>query len=117
MNVLDAIRGRRSIRRYFGRDIPHEALIKVLDAARWAPSAKNSQPWEFIVIKDNEIKKKISELAPFGSFIKKAPVAIAVVTDPSLSPNFHQVDGACAVQNLMLAAHSLGLGTCWIGPA
>ncbi|HDH07288.1 MAG TPA: hypothetical protein ENF87_02845 [Thermoproteales archaeon] len=66
-----------------------------------------------IVIKDKELLKKIAEYAPFGYFIAEAPVAIAVVTDPS--SKWHIVDGSLLTQNLMLAAHALGLGTCWIG--
>lgn len=115
MDVLEAIRGRRSVRRYDSRYVSDELIAKVIEAAIWAPSSKNSQPWEFIVIRDAEIKRRLAELAPYGKFLAEAPVAVAVVTDPAKSPRFHEVDGACAVQNFALAAHALGLATCWVG--
>lgn len=115
MEVLEAIRGRRSIRRFKPEEVSDKLIGEILDAARWAPSSKNGQPWEFIVIKSKETKLKLAKLAPYGGFIAEAPVAIAVVTDPRKSPRFHLEDGSCAVQNMILAAWSLGLGTCWIG--
>ena len=115
MDVFEAIYGRRSIRKYRYELINEELIIKVLDAARWAPSSRNRQPWEFIVISDRRTLKSIAELAPYGRFISTAPLAIAVVVDPTVSPVFYKEDGSCAVQNLMLAAWALNLGTCWIG--
>jgi len=114
MSVDKVIRERRSIRKFLKKDVPKDLVLKILDAARWAPSSKNSQPWEFIIIRKEEIKKKLAKLARYGWFIAEAPVVIAVVTDPQKS-YAHLIDGACAVQNLMLAAWELGLGTCWIG--
>jgi len=113
MDVLEAIRSRRSIRRFKADAVPDDIVMKVLDATHWAPSARNQQPVSFIVIKDNNIRKQIANLAPWGSFIGDSPVAIAIVTDPS--SKWHIVDGSLASQNLMLAAHSFGLGTCWVG--
>lgn len=115
MDVLEAIFTRRSVRRYERRYVSDELVRKVLEAAIYAPSSKNAQPWEFIVIRNKETKERLAELAPYGKFLREAPVVIAVVTDPAKSPRFHEVDGACAVQNLALAAHALGLATCWIG--
>lgn len=114
MDVLEAIRDRRSIRRYHRRDVPDEKLMQVLEAGRWAPSAHNSQPRKFIVIKNETTRKELARIAPYGSFLAEAPVAIAVVIDPSLS-NHPVEDGAAATQNMLLAAHALGLGGCWVG--
>jgi len=114
MQVEEAIYSRRSIRRYSPRDVPDELVLKLIDAARQAPSSKNSQPWEFIIVRDQEVKEKLAQLAPYGRFIAQAPVVVAVVTDPEKS-RFHMVDGALAVHNLTLAAWALGLGTCWVG--
>ena len=114
MSIIKVIRERRSVREFLEKDVPDELIMDVLEAARWAPSSKNSQPWEFIIIRDQETKKKLAKLAKFGWFIADAPVVIAVVTDPRKS-YAHIIDGSCAVQNLMLAAWELGLGTCWIG--
>ncbi len=113
MNVFDCIVQRRSVRSYTDRKIPDEAVNRILEAGRWAPSAGNRQPWSFIVIRDREILKKIAEHARYGSFISEAPLAIAVVTDPS--SDWHIVDGSGAVQNMALAAWEMGIGTCWIG--
>ena len=114
MDVLEAIRDRRSIRRYQTKDVPDEKLMQVLEAGRWAPSAHNSQPRKFIVIKDEKTRKGLARIAPYGGSLGEAPVAIAVVIDPS-SSNHPIEDGAAATQNMLLAAHALGLGSCWIG--
>jgi len=113
MDVFEAIRGRRSIRSFASRPVEEEKLHKILEACRWAPSAVNRQPWELIVVKDRDLLRKLAELAPYGRFIAEAPLAIAVVTNPS--SRWHIIDGSLLTQNLMLAAHALGLGTCWIG--
>ncbi len=114
MDVLEAIRTRRSIRKYEERPIPEEIIQKILDAGRWAPSSDNSQPWGFILIKDQKLRKEIADAASWADFLPNAPLGIAVVVDPAMAS--HPVeDGAAATQNMILAAHALGLGTCWIG--
>jgi nitroreductase len=116
MNIdfIELIKSRRSIRRYQDKPVSNEFLWRVLEAARWAPSAHNSQPWEFIIIKDEEIKRKVAEVSSWGKFLSKAPVGIAVVINPMKS-NHPVEDGAAATQNILLAAYALGLGACWIG--
>lgn len=114
LDVVDCIRERRSIRRFKQKEVEEEKITILLDAMRWAPSAGNSQPWEFMIIRDKEILTEISSEAPYGSFIADAPLAIAIITDPKTS-RWHIVDGSLASQNLQLAAWALGLGTCWIG--
>jgi nitroreductase len=114
MEVLEAIRDRRSIRRYQRKDVPDKKLMHVLEAGRWAPSAHNSQCRKFIVVRDEKARKELAHIATYGSFLAEAPVAIAVVIDPLLS-NHPVEDGAAATQNMLLAAHALGLGSCWIG--
>jgi len=114
MDVLEAIRTRRSIRKYTGDPVPEEMLNQILEAGRWAPSANNSQPWNFIILRDKKLRKEIAEAATYGKFLADAPLGIAVVVDPRAST--HPVaDGAIATQNMLLAAHALGLGACWIG--
>ena len=113
MDVYDCIIGRRSIRSFRDDEIPKEALGKILEAARWAPSAGNRQPWEFIIIRNKETLEEIAPHARYGAFISQAPLAIAVVTDPSTK--WHMIDGSGAVQNMALAAWEMGIGTCWIG--
>ena len=114
MEVLEAIRTRRSIRKYERRPVPEESVRKILEAGRWAPSASNAQPWNFIVLRDEGVRNEVAQAAPYGKFLAEAPLGIAVVIDPAAST--HPVeDGAIATQNMILAAHALGLGTCWIG--
>jgi nitroreductase len=85
--------------------------VKILEAGRLAPSSKNSQPWHFVVIKSKETLSRISSLTPTGVHIGKAPLAIAVLMDGAKLP---EVDGARAIQNMVLAAWELGIGSCWI---
>ncbi len=114
MDVIEAIEARRSIRKYEKRSVPEDILQKILEAGRWAPSASNAQPWNFIVLKDEGIRKEVARVTTYGKFLAEAPLGIAVVIDPRAST--HPVeDGAIATQNMLLAAHALGLGTCWIG--
>ncbi len=114
MEVLEAIRTRRSVRKYEKRPVPEESVEKILEAGRWAPSANNSQPWSFIVLRDERVRKEVARAATYGRFLAEAPLGIAVVIDPKAST--HPVeDGAIATQNMLLAAYALGLGTCWIG--
>jgi len=114
MDALEAIKGRRSIRKYKPTAVPEEKLTQILEAGRWAPSASNSQPWKFIVVRNEKVRNELARVATYGSFLAQAPVAIAVVIDPRAS-NHPVEDGAAAAQNMLLAAHALGLGTCWIG--
>jgi nitroreductase len=86
-----------------------------LDAARWAPSANNSQPWEFIVIKGEETRRKLASMHTWGRFMSESPVVICVVADPKRSPGYYHGDAAVATQNILLAAWAQGIGTCWIG--
>jgi len=114
MDAMEAILGRRSIRSYQAREVPQEVLNQVLEAGRWAPSASNFQPWKFIVVRDPKIKGELAAAATYGKFLPEAPLAIAVVVDP-WSSNHPVEDGAAATLNMLLAAHALGLGGCWIG--
>lgn len=113
MDVYECILKRRSVRSFRGDEIPEEALERILEAARWSPSASNRQPWEFIIIRDKETLREISALAKYGGFISQAVLAIAVVTNPAT--RWHIIDGSTAVQNMTLAAWEMGIGTCWIG--
>ena len=115
MEVLEAIRTRRSIRRFKNEPVPPELIEKLLEAGRWAPSSADSQPWEFIIVTDPEIKKRISRSFNIGSFLNEAPLAIAVAVD-RLRTVLPEQDGTLAAYAIWLAAHDLGLGACWINP-
>lgn len=114
MDVISAIKGRRSIRRFKEVPVPADKLNEVLEAGRVAPSAGNRQPWKFVVVTDEETRKKLVPLARNQEFVGQAgAVIVACAPDPSLK--WHMVDVAIAVDHMTLAAHALGLGTCWIG--
>jgi nitroreductase len=114
MDILEVIKTRRSIRKYTPDSITEQEIDKILEAGRWAPSADNSQPWKFIVLRDPERRKKLADILTWGKFISQAASGIAVTVNPKTSECPVQ-DGAAATQNMLLEAHSLGLGACWIG--
>ena len=113
--LLKFLKERRSIRDYKDEQITEEHLEMILEAGRWAPSAINLQPWEFVVITEREILGKISKMALYGKFIKEAPVAIAIVGKTRVSSKWYIIDTSLVSMNMMLMAWSLGIGTCWIG--
>ena len=156
-DILEVIRTRKSIRRYKPDPIPDEILDKVLEAARWAPTGENYQPWRLIVIKNPETKNKIGNLAKLGSgsrmtawyclgemqkrfkeiqdpvrqaevlrfmysgevseFAKQAPVVITVIGTLMEGSVDVPYDLSASIENMLLEAHSLGLGACWVhGP-
>jgi len=124
MDVLEAIKGRRSVRAFTNQEVSEETVLKLIEAACWAPSAGNIQPWEFIVVRKSEIKKRLVQAALGQSFIAEASVVVIVCTNERSSAErygdrgsslFCIQDAAAAVQNILLAAHSFGLGTCWVG--
>jgi len=105
---------RRSVRRFKDAEASDELILRVLEVAKYAPSAKNSQPWEFIVIKDPELRRRLAGIHPYAAPIAGAPLAIAVICDPSKSPTSYAVDCANVATYLLLAAHAFGLGAVWI---
>jgi len=113
--MLQLIKERRSIRNFKSEMISDNEIQMVLEAGRWTPSASNKQPWRFIVIKNKEHLQKISNLAIYGKFIKRAPIAIAIVGKKSENPNWYVQDTSLASMNMMLMAWTLNIGTCWIG--
>jgi nitroreductase len=130
VDLLTAITGRRSIRKYKGNPIDDGELAAVLEALRWAPSWANTQAWEIVIVKDPETKRKLADTVPAGnpacSSFNEAPVVIvacarlgkagyfkgAAVTDKG---DWYMFDVALAMQNLILAAYARGLGTVLVG--
>lgn len=120
MDLYDAVRRRKSVRSFLPRPVEREKLDRVLDAARLAPSARNTQEWRFVVVEDGETRKRIAEAASSQQFVAEAPVVLACCaeTDHRLMrcghPSF-AIDVAIAIDHLTLAATAEGLGTCWVG--
>lgn len=120
MNTFEAIRARHSIRKYQkGAVIPREHVERLLEAAMLAPSACNSRPWEFVVISNEELKEKITQIHPHTQMLKTASLAIVVCGRPDLQEGacrgFWPQDCGAAIQNLLLEATDLGYGCCWCG--
>ncbi|MEM2321100.1 MAG: nitroreductase family protein [Candidatus Bathyarchaeia archaeon] len=124
MDLFETIKLRRSIRAFTKEDVSDEQIEKTLEAARWAPSAGNLQPWEFIVIRKPEVKREIARAALNQTFIEEAPVVIVVCANEARSGSvygsrgvnlFCIQDTAAAIENMLLAACALGLGACWVG--
>jgi nitroreductase len=111
MDALEALRTRRSCRRFAARDVPRDLVEKVVDAGRLAATARNDQPWEFVVVTDPAARRKIAGMTDYGPFIADAPVCIAVLCKDT---KYYLEDGSAATQNILVAAHALGLGACWV---
>lgn len=109
MDALEAIRKRRSVRKYTGDPIPREDLEKIVDAGRLAASGSNRQPWDFIVVTDRGM---IDQLKVAAQWMEKAAAIIAVVMDPS--SRWWMEDGSAAVENMLIASTALGYGSCWL---
>ncbi len=112
MDVYECIRSRRTVRDYKPDAIPEEALHKILQAARWAPSSSNTQRWHFVVVQDRETLTALGNIATQGTFIGQAPLAIAVVMDDAPRP---QLDAGRALQQMELMAWAQGIGMCFVG--
>lgn len=120
MDVYELIKTRRSVRAYQNRPIPDDLLERLLEAARWAPSARNLQPWKFVVVRDEQRRRELAKAAHEQLFVGEASAVIAAVTlEPesvmSCEVPTYPIDIAIAVDHLTLAAAAEGLGTCWIG--
>lgn len=115
MSLLDVILSRRSIRRYENKEIPKDVLDQIVEAGRQSPSAMNIQPYRFVIVKKSEIKKEMKSI--FSRFLEKAPVIIVGCANPKsrLAGKWAIGDTSIALQNMVLAAWSLGVGSCWIG--
>jgi nitroreductase len=115
--VIEAIITRRSIRHYIRKNVDKSLIELLLKSAMYAPSARNEQPWHFIVIDRQELFKRIMKVHPYSSMLSEAAAAILVCGDEKLelSRGYWPVDCSAATQNILLAAHSLGLGSVWLG--
>lgn len=114
---MKAIQERRSVFRFKPDEVDQDKIDAIIEAARWAPSFVNSQPWSIIVVKDKETKRKLRELAITitGIGIEESPVTLVVAVDTQKDPHHYVEDGSAVTQNMALAAHSLGLSLFWVG--
>ena len=117
METIKALLTRRSVRHYNSEPVSPEQQKSILEAAMHAPSANNQQPWQFIVVTEREKLTRLNEIHPYAKSLLEAPMCVVVCGDLNLAKSKdHWVqDCSAATQNLMLAAHALGLGTVWLG--
>jgi nitroreductase len=124
METLDCIKTRRSVRKFSDKPVAWNDISAILDCGRMAPSAGNLQSWKFIVVEDKEPKEQIARACIDQLWIAKAPYIIVIVAEPEKMKRFYDIRGerlysiqscAAAAQNMLLAAHDLGLSSCWIG--
>lgn len=120
MDVYEAIRTRKSVRAWADRDVEEDVLERVLEAGRLAPSAKNLQEWRFVVVRDDETRKRLVPAAADQHFVGAAPVVLVCCADTDshimrCGQACYPIDVAIAIDHITLAAVAEGLGTCWIG--
>ena len=117
MDTFKAIKTRRSIRKFKNREIPVDLIEKILEAGMYAPSARNEQPWHFVVVTEKDLLDRLMKAHPYASMLAEAPLALLVCgdTDLELSPGYWPIDCSAATQNILLAAHAGGLGAVWLG--
>jgi nitroreductase len=111
METLEAIRQRRSVRRFRTGPVGHQLLEKLVDCGRLAPTARAEQPWEFVVVTNRDVRTAIGRTTDHGKFIAEAPACIAVFCKDT---KYYLEDGCAATENILLAAADLGLGACWV---
>jgi len=123
-DVFDCMRDSHSVRTFNQQEIPEPTLTRILEAACWAPSAGNLQPWYFYVVKNQQAKEKIAEACYNQQQIEMAPVSVVIMADPSRSNDQYGERGAqlyciqdtaAAAENMILAAEALGISSCWVG--
>ena len=117
MDVFDCIITRRSVRNYTDEQIADWIIQKILETAIWAPSGKNGQPWKFKIISEKDSIDCIAQLLPYNRWIKKSNCIIAIFLDKNSSYDYIKDVLSCGafIQNILLAANGLGVGSCWVG--
>lgn len=116
MELIEALLSRRSIRKYKNQNIEIDILQKILKAAMYAPSAMNLQPWQYVVINDRNVLNETLKSIPHAELLKQTPAAILICGDKEIEKNESWMIQNCsaAIQNILLASHGLGIGSCWI---
>lgn len=116
--AVAALLGRRSIRRFESREVEEERISLLLECACAAPSAAGTRPWHFVVVRDRGRLDALAQAHPYGKMLFQAPLAVVVCGDPEksdLARLYWEEDCSAAMENLLVAAHALGLGGVWLG--
>ena len=117
MKIFGGIKSRRSVRLYNSEPIEIEFINQIIESAIWAPSGKNGQPWKFKIVTEQNIIEEIAKLSANSRWLKTAPCLIIVYLDKACSYHYIKDVQSCgaAIQNMLLTAHEIGIGSCWIG--
>ena len=117
MELMNIIKTRRSIRKFKDEPVPDNQIYEILEAGRWSPSGKNNQPWRFVVIKNKTIKEKLAALTKYSPIIKSSDFCIAVFyhTPSGYDRDKDLMSIGSSIQNMMLQAHSMNIGSVWLG--
>jgi len=111
MDAIECMRTRRSVRAYKSAPVPREIIEEIIDCGRLAASAINIQPWQFVVVTDEAMRRQIADITDYGKFIAQADVCVAVFCEDG---KYYLEDGSAATQNILNAARAHGLGSCWV---
>jgi nitroreductase len=112
--VLDIIRKRRTVRSFTDEEVTEEQVETILEMAMYAPTYMNRQPWYFVVVRDKDLQTRLGETLGVRPYIQQAAVVIAVYGDPQVS-NTWDLDGCAAIENMLIAATAMDLGSAWAG--
>ena len=111
MDAFEALKGRHSTRRFAEGEVSEDAVRRIVEAGTLAATARNVQPWAFVVVRDASTRAAIADLTDYGKFLVEAPVCIAVLCQDT---KYYLEDGCAATENILVAAEALGLGACWV---
>lgn len=111
MDLIETIKNRKSQRSFIDKPISKKDIATIIDAARYAATARNIQPWEFIVVTVKEVREKIAQIVTTGPFIAQASACVVVFCEDT---KYYLEDGCAATENILLAATALGIESCWV---
>ena len=111
MDAIEVLKTRRSVRAYKGNPVPRKTIEDIVDCGRLVPTAINIQPWDFVVVTDPDVVRRIAGTTDHGKFIADAPVCVLVLCRDT---KYYLEDGSAATENILLAARAHGLGSCWV---
>ena len=111
MDAIEMLKTRRAVRAYTSESVPPKTIEDIVDCGRLAATAINIQPWEFVVVTDPKLRRRLAETSDHGKFIADAPVCVVVLCQDT---KYYLEDGSAATENILLAARAHGLGACWV---
>lgn len=112
IETIECIKTRRAVREYLSKPIPKKILEDIIDCARLAPTARNEQPWEFVLVTEKSKLEELGKITQYGDFIKDA--AACVIVCCRADAKYYLEDGSAASENILLAAKAHGIGSCWV---